>query len=48
VVSGSGALSGVVRALDAVGLAPDDLRTERTTLEDVFLALTGRQLRENA
>jgi len=28
------------------GILPSDFRTERTTLEDVFLALTGRKIRE--
>jgi ABC-2 type transport system ATP-binding protein len=46
IVTGCGVLSGVVKALDADGQVPDDLRTEQTTLEDVFLALTGRQMRE--
>ncbi len=40
VVSGSRVLFEVVRSLDSSGYVPDDLRTERTTLEDVFLALT--------
>ncbi len=48
VVSGSSVLIGVVKALDAAGQMPDDLRTERTTLEDVFLALTGHALPENS
>jgi ABC-2 type transport system ATP-binding protein len=48
VVSGSKVLAGLVRALDAAGYVPDNLRTERTTLEDVFLALTGHLLRDNA
>lgn len=36
----------VAVALDARHLYPDDLRTEQADLEDVFLALTGRQIRE--
>jgi ABC-2 type transport system ATP-binding protein len=45
-VAGSGVLAAVVMALAAQGLEPDDLRSERATLEDVFLALTGRQMRD--
>jgi ABC-2 type transport system ATP-binding protein len=48
ILSGSGILGGVVKALDAAGQVPDDLRTERSTLEDVFLALTGRGMRDSA
>lgn len=45
VVTGSGdVLTVVVTALAAEGVAPLDLRTERATLDDAFLALTGRQL----
>jgi len=36
----------VAAGLAERGLAPADLRTEQTTLEDVFLALTGRTLRD--
>ena len=47
VVRGEGALYGrVATALAERGTPPDDLRTERATLEDVFLALTGRELRD--
>ena len=47
IVTGSGAmLAPVVAALAEHGLVPPDLRTEQPTLEDVFLALTGRQDRE--
>lgn len=46
VVSGNGSLMAhVAVALAEHGLAPSDLRTEQVTLEDVFLALTGRQIR---
>jgi ABC-2 type transport system ATP-binding protein len=38
-------LSGVVTALETNGINFSDLRTERPTLEDVFLALTGREMR---
>jgi ABC-2 type transport system ATP-binding protein len=36
----------VVNALTAEGIRFSDLRTEQPNLEDVFLALTGRQMRE--
>jgi ABC-2 type transport system ATP-binding protein len=47
-VSGRGdrLVSAVVAALEAAGAPFNDLRTEQPTLEDVFLALTGRQMRE--
>ncbi|WP_086820726.1 ABC transporter ATP-binding protein [Allokutzneria sp. NRRL B-24872] len=44
-VSGTGELlSHVTAALAAAGITPADMRTEHTTLDDAFLALTGRQL----
>ena len=36
----------VVNTLTAAGISFRDLRTEQPTLEDVFLALTGREMRE--
>jgi ABC-2 type transport system ATP-binding protein len=36
----------VVNALTSEGIRFSDLRTEQTNLEDVFLTLTGRQMRE--
>jgi ABC-2 type transport system ATP-binding protein len=39
-------VSGVVLALEASRIPCRDLRTEQPTLEDVFLRLTGRALRE--
>jgi ABC-2 type transport system ATP-binding protein len=43
VVTGTGdVLPAVVTALSAEGAAPLDLRAERATLDDAFLALTGR------
>jgi ABC-2 type transport system ATP-binding protein len=39
-------LVNVVNALEANNVHYDDLRTERPTLEDVFLAFTGRQIRD--
>jgi ABC-2 type transport system ATP-binding protein len=48
VVHGSGEqfVSRVVSALEANRIAFRDLRTEQPTLEDVFLSLTGREMRE--
>jgi len=39
-------ISGVVNLLTGLSLNYRDLRTEQPTLEDVFLDLTGRQIRE--
>jgi uncharacterized membrane protein (UPF0182 family) len=36
----------VVNALEDGGMPFLDLRTEQPNLEDVFLALTGREIRE--
>jgi ABC-2 type transport system ATP-binding protein len=45
-VRGTGAVLAVVAAaLVAHGIAPVDLRVERPTVEDAFLALTGRAMR---
>ncbi|HSD84669.1 MAG TPA: ABC transporter ATP-binding protein [Anaerolineae bacterium] len=47
VVYGTGPLMAhVAAALAERGVTPPDLRAEQPTLEDVFLALTGRQLRD--
>ncbi|TET96425.1 MAG: ABC transporter ATP-binding protein [Anaerolineales bacterium] len=48
IVSGSGKrfISRVVNALEDSGIDFDDLRTEQPNLEDVFLSLTGRAVRE--
>ena len=43
---GDGLVSGVVGVLEAEGVRFRDLRTEQPTLEDVFLALTGREMTE--
>jgi len=43
---GDGLVGGVVNALEAADVRFRDLRTEQPTLEDVFLALTGREMRE--
>ncbi len=36
----------VVNGLESAGIRVRNLRTEQPTLKDVFLALTGRQMRE--
>lgn len=43
---GEGLVGVVVNVLDAAGLPFRDLRTEQPNLEDVFLTLTGREMRE--
>jgi len=46
-VFGEGALlARVATALAQQNLAPADMRSVQVTLEDVFLALTGRQIRD--
>jgi ABC-type multidrug transport system ATPase subunit len=45
---GEGLVGGVVGALERMGVRFRDLRTEQPTLEDVFLALTGKEMRELA
>jgi ABC-2 type transport system ATP-binding protein len=41
-----GLVSGVVNALETAGVSFRDLRTEQASLEDVFLAMTGKELRD--
>ncbi len=41
-----GLVAAVVNTLEAAGLPFRDLRTEQPDLEDVFLALTGREMRD--
>lgn len=43
---GDGLVSGVVNALETNDVRFRDLRTEQPSLEDVFLELTGREMRE--
>ncbi len=43
---GPGAVPGLLRAADADGIAVASVQVHRPTLDDVFLALTGRSLRE--
>jgi ABC-2 type transport system ATP-binding protein len=45
---GPGAAPGLLRAAEAAGLPVSRLDVARPTLDDVFLGLTGRSLRENA
>jgi ABC-2 type transport system ATP-binding protein len=40
-----GLVSGVINALEKGGIHFENLRTEQPTLEDVFLALTGKEMR---
>jgi hypothetical protein len=42
---GSGLIGAVVSTLERSGIPFHDLRTEQANLEDVFLALTGREIR---
>ncbi|MGH2347515.1 MAG: ATP-binding cassette domain-containing protein [Chloroflexota bacterium] len=41
VTNGAAALAGIVRALDAVDIAIDDIALRKPTLDEVFLRLTG-------
>jgi ABC-2 type transport system ATP-binding protein len=41
-----GALPAILAALEAAGLQAGDVRVRKNTLEDVFIQLTGRRLRE--
>ena len=43
---GAVALAPLLRALDAAGLHPASVSVSRPSLDDVFLTLTGRSLRE--
>ena len=47
VVEGAGTLPGLLRALDADGVDVQAAEVRRPTLDDVFLTLTGRSLRED-
>src|SRR3954453_21854400 len=46
--AGPVAVAPLLRALDAAGLSPTSIAVNRPTLDDVFLTLTGRSLREEA
>ncbi len=43
---GEGMLADAINALSAAGVGFRNLRTEQSTLEDVFLAVTGREMRD--
>ena len=43
-LAGDADLTAIVRALDAKGLLVDNLQLHQPTLDDVFLAKTGRSL----
>ncbi len=45
---GGAAVPGLLRALDARGVTPEAVEVRRPTLDDVFLSLTGRSLRDAA
>jgi ABC-2 type transport system ATP-binding protein len=44
---GAATMADVVRALDAAGIAVDDLALRRATLDEVFLRLTGHATGES-
>ncbi|HUX70827.1 MAG TPA: DUF4162 domain-containing protein, partial [Cellulomonadaceae bacterium] len=46
VPAGATLLAGLLRSLDADGIALDAVELRRPTLDDVFLTLTGRSLRD--
>jgi len=45
---GEEALPGLLRALDAAGITLETIQLARPSLDDVFLTVTGRSLREDA
>ena len=45
---GEEALPGMLRALDAEGITMESIQLARPTLDDVFLTLTGRSLRDDS
>jgi ABC-2 type transport system ATP-binding protein len=48
VTSHGAVLTRAIRELDAAGVAVDDIGFRRPTLDEVFLALTGRPTEESA
>ena len=46
VPDGAAALPALLRALDAAGVPPTSVEVRRPSLDDVFLSLTGRSLRD--
>jgi ABC-2 type transport system ATP-binding protein len=47
VPDGGAALPGLLRELDRAGVALASVEVRRPTLDDVFLSLTGRSLRDS-
>ena len=45
---GASVLPGLLRELDAAGITMTSVEVRRPSLDDVFLTLTGRSLREDA
>jgi ABC-2 type transport system ATP-binding protein len=45
---GEEALPALLRALDAAGITLESIQLARPSLDDVFLTVTGRSLREDA
>jgi ABC-2 type transport system ATP-binding protein len=45
---GEEARPGMLRALDAEGITMESIQIARPTLDDVFLTLTGRSLRDDS
>jgi ABC-2 type transport system ATP-binding protein len=48
VEQGEEALPGMLRALDGDGITMESIQLARPTLDDVFLTLTGRSLRDDS
>jgi ABC-2 type transport system ATP-binding protein len=48
VPSAGGELPGLLRSLDKAGVTLAAIEVRRPTLDDVFLTMTGRSLREDA
>jgi ABC-2 type transport system ATP-binding protein len=47
-IDGARTLTAAVRALDNVGVEPQDIGLRRPTLDDVFLTLTGHRAEERS
>jgi len=45
---GEEALPGLLRSLDGAGLALESIQLARPSLDDVFLTVTGRSLRDDS
>jgi ABC-2 type transport system ATP-binding protein len=48
VARGEEALPGLLRTLDAAGISMESIQLARPTLDDVFLTVTGRSLRDDS